>query len=108
MPFMPLSALYTTGAPPTIRPSPGPTPRTAWSAGTEGAGADHLVPGRLPGPYSDVENLIAAYRAGGTDVTVEPSHCGVTDVLTDPTGGHRNVGMQNVDWFVGKFEETTR
>lgn len=110
MPFMPLSALYTHG-----RPADNPAFARAYAENRMGQQApkapvlitscrdDFLV------PYSDVENLIAAYRAGGTDVTVEPSHCGVTDVLTDPYRvGTEMLGMQNVDWFVGKFEETTR
>lgn len=110
MPFMPLSALYTHG-----RPADNPAFARAYAENRMGQQApqapvlitscrdDFLV------PYSDVENLIAAYRAGGTDVTVLPSHCGVGDVLTNPYRvGTELLGMQNVDWFDVKFEETTR
>ncbi|PTR31209.1 secretory lipase [Rhodococcus sp. OK519] len=110
MPFLPLSALYTHG-----RPADNPVFARAYADNRMGQQApkapvlltscrdDFLV------PYSDVENLIAAYRAGGTDVTVDPSRCGVTDILTNPYRvGTELLGMQNVDWFVGKFEETTR
>lgn len=110
MPFVPLSALYVNG-----RPADNPAFARAYAENRMGRQApqapvlitscrdDFLV------PYTDVETLIAAYRAGGTDVTVEPSHCGVSDVLTDPYRvATELLGMQNVDWFVGKFGESAR
>lgn len=110
MPFMPLSALYENG-----RPADNPAFARAYAENRMGQQApqapvlitscrdDFLV------PYSDVEDLVAAYRAGGTDVTVDPSHCGVGDVLADPyRAGTELLGMQNVDWFVGRFEEAAQ
>lgn len=110
MPFVPLSALYTHG-----RPADNPVFARAYAENRLGRQApaapvlitscrdDFLV------PYSDVEGLIAAYRAGGTDVVVEPSRCGVTDVLTNPYRvGTELLGMQNVDWLVGRFAATAR
>ncbi|MGF7119905.1 lipase family protein [Rhodococcus sp. AG1013] len=110
MPFVPLSALYTHG-----RPADNPVFARAYAENRLGLQApkapvlmtscrdDFLV------PYSDVEQLVAAYRAGGTEVTVDPSVCGMSDVLTDPWRvGTELLGMQNVDWFVGRFEEARR
>ncbi|EME19580.1 lipase family protein [Rhodococcus triatomae] len=105
MPFVPLSALYVHG-----RPADNPAFARAYAENRLGQRApqapvlvtscrdDFLV------PYSDVEGLVAAYRAGGTDVTVDPSVCGVSDVLTNPYRvGTELLGMQNVDWFVDRF-----
>ncbi|WP_305092537.1 lipase family protein [Prescottella sp. R16] len=105
LPFVPLDALYVHG-----RPADNPVFARAYAENRMGQQApkapvlvsscrdDFLV------PYSDVEDLVAAYRAGGTDVTVEPSHCGPIDVLTDPVRvGTELLGMQNVDWLADRF-----
>ncbi|MFD4291762.1 lipase family protein [Rhodococcus sp. NPDC058505] len=110
MPFLPLGALYENG-----RPADNPVFARAYAENRMGQRApaapvlmtscrdDFLV------PYSDVENLVAAYRAGGTEVTVDPSVCGVFDILTNPYRvGTELLGMQNVDWFVGRFAEARR
>ncbi|CAM2984575.1 lipase family protein [Prescottella defluvii] len=109
-PFLPLSALYTRGL-----PADNPAFARAYAENRLGQQApqapvlmtscrdDFLV------PYSDVEQLVAAYRAGGTEVTVDPSVCGVSDVLANPWRvGTEMLGMQNVDWFVGRFAEAGR
>nr|WP_240945391.1 lipase family protein [Rhodococcus sp. HNM0569] len=106
-PFVPMSALYVHG-----RPADNPAFARAYAENRLGQSApdapvliasckdDFLV------PYSDVEELIATYRAGGTDVTVDPARsCGVTD-LTDPYRmGTELLGMQNIPWLADRFEE---
>jgi Secretory lipase len=107
VPFVPLSALYTNG-----RPADNPAFERAYRENRMGQLApkapvlmtssrdDFLV------PYTDVEELIARYRAGGTDVTVDPSHLGVLDLLNPYHVGADLLGMQNVEWLDTKFKET--
>ncbi|MFD4368040.1 lipase family protein [Rhodococcus sp. NPDC058521] len=109
-PFVPLSALFVNG-----RPSDNPAFARAYEENTMGQSApnapvlmascrdDFLV------PYSDVEKLIAAYRAGGTEVTVEPAKsCGITDLADPYRMGTELLGMQNIPWLEQRFEAASR
>ncbi|WP_068280591.1 lipase family protein [Aldersonia kunmingensis] len=108
VPFVPLSALYKNG-----RPADNPVFERAYRENRMGQASpkapvlmtscrdDFLV------PYADVEKLTATYRAGGTDVTVDPSHCAGLETLLNPYhAGADLLGMQDVEWLDKKFKET--
>ncbi|MDG3016889.1 lipase family protein [Corynebacteriales bacterium D3-21] len=51
-------------------------------------------------PAADSRNLVAQYRAGGTDVSYQPTDCSMTRMLTNLYGwGTDLFGMQTVEWL---------
>lgn len=57
-------------------------------------------------PAQDSRDLVARYRAGGTDVTYAPSDCSMMRMLTDLYGwGTDLFGMQTIDWIDRNFAE---
>ncbi|WP_430332219.1 lipase family protein [Rhodococcus sp. ACT016] len=57
-------------------------------------------------PAQDSRDLVARYRAGGTDVTYAPSDCSMSRMLTDLYGwGTDLFGMQTIDWIERSFAE---
>ncbi|WP_067702653.1 lipase family protein [Nocardia jejuensis] len=56
-------------------------------------------------PAQDARNLVDTYRAQGTDVTYQPTDCGMVKMLTDIYGwGTDLFGMQTIDWMESSFD----
>ncbi|WP_405486933.1 lipase family protein [Nocardia sp. NBC_00511] len=55
-------------------------------------------------PAQDARDLAQRYRAGGTDVTYQPTDCSMPRFITDPYGwGTDLFGMQTIDWIDANF-----
>lgn len=56
-------------------------------------------------PAQDARDLAASYRAGGTDVSYQPSDCSMVKAVTNLYGwGTDLFGMQNFDWLKASLE----
>ncbi|WP_069162996.1 lipase family protein [Nocardia altamirensis] len=56
-------------------------------------------------PAKDAKDLADTYRAGGTEVTYQPTNCSMVRMLTDMYGwGTDLFGMQTIDWIDSTFE----
>ncbi|MGW4635944.1 lipase family protein [Nocardia sp. NPDC004415] len=112
MPFVPLHALFATGR------SPADEPDFQWAfddnlLGRSGAPTSKVLIASCAAddsfmslvPAQDARNLADAYRAQGTDVTYQPTDCGMLTMLTDLYGwGTDLFGMQTIDWLAAQFD----
>ncbi|WP_433660438.1 lipase family protein [Nocardia sp. CA-128927] len=112
LPFLPLNTLFNSGLGPADEPAfqrafeenilgRSGTPK-AKVAITSCAADDSLM---SLVPAKDSRDLAETYRAGGTDVTYQPSDCSMVRMLTDIYGwGTDLFGMQTIDWIDRNFE----
>lgn len=107
MPFVPLSALFTSG----VSPADNPAFRHVYDDNLLGAGTAPSSPVLIAScsaddspmslvPAADARKLATAYREGGTPVSYQPTDCSMQKLFTDPYGwGTDLFGMQTVDWL---------
>ncbi|WP_378734733.1 lipase family protein [Nocardia brasiliensis] len=112
LPFLPLNTLFTSGLSPADEPAfqrafeenilgRSGTPK-AKVAITSCAADDSLM---SLVPAKDSRELADIYRAGGTDVTYQPTDCSMVRMLTDLYGwGTDLFGMQTIDWIDRNFD----
>ncbi|MFB8276047.1 lipase family protein [Nocardia colli] len=112
LPFLPLNTLFNSGLSPADEPafqrafednilgrSGTPKAKVAITSCVADDSPMSLVPAR------DSRELADTYRAGGTDVTYQPTDCGMVRMLTDIYGwGTDLFGMQTIDWIDRNFE----
>ncbi|NLE81528.1 MAG: lipase [Rhodococcus sp.] len=106
MPFVPLSTLFNDGQ----SPADIPDFQRAFEdnqLGTQAPRAPVMITSCVAddSPMSlvtaqNARDLVAQYRAGGTQVIYEPTDCSLQKLFTDPYGwGTDLFGMQTVDWI---------
>ncbi|WP_107653276.1 lipase family protein [Nocardia suismassiliense] len=112
LPFLPLNTLFNSGLSPADQPAfqrafednilgRSGTPK-AKVAITSCAADDSLM---SLVPAKDSRELADIYRAGGTEVTYQPTDCSMVRMLTDLYGwGTDLFGMQTIDWIDRNFD----
>ncbi|CAM4519822.1 lipase family protein [Nocardia ninae] len=112
LPFLPLNTLFNSGLSPADEPAfqrafednilgRSGTPK-AKVAITSCAADDSLM---SLVPAKDSRELADIYRAGGTEVTYQPTDCSMVRMLTDLYGwGTDLFGMQTIDWIDRNFD----
>ncbi|MFI6042262.1 lipase family protein [Nocardia sp. NPDC051321] len=112
LPFLPLHTLFNSGLGPADEPafqrafeenilgrSGTPKAKVAITSCVADDSPMSLVPAK------DSRELADIYRAGGTDVTYQPTDCGMVRMLTDIYGwGTDLFGMQTIDWIDRNFD----
>ncbi|MFC9438829.1 lipase family protein [Nocardia sp. NPDC057030] len=112
LPFLPLNTLFNSGLSPADEPafqrafeenilgrSGTPKAKVAITSCVADDSPMSLVPAK------DARDLADTYRAGGADVTYQPTDCGMVRMLTDIYGwGTDLFGMQTIDWIDRNFE----
>lgn len=112
LPFLPLNTLFNSGLSPADEPafqrafeenilgrSGTPKAKVAITSCVADDSPMSLVPAK------DSRELADIYRAGGTDVTYQPTDCGMVRMLTDIYGwGTDLFGMQTIDWIDRNFD----
>ncbi|MFI6871308.1 lipase family protein [Nocardia sp. NPDC050406] len=111
-PFLPLRALFNSGVNPADEPafqhvfednrlgrSGTPKSKVLIASCAADDSFMSLVPAR------DARELADTYRAQGTEVTYQPTDCGMVKMLTDLYGwGTDLFGMQTIDWMAAQFD----
>ncbi|PXX65417.1 secretory lipase [Nocardia tenerifensis] len=112
LPFLPLKTLFNTGLSPADEPafqhafeenilgrSGTPKAKVAITSCVADDSPMSLV------PAADSRELADIYRAGGADVTYQPTDCSMVRMLTDIYGwGTDLFGMQTIDWIDRNFD----
>ncbi|WP_405160049.1 lipase family protein [Nocardia sp. NBC_01499] len=112
LPFLPLNTLFNSG----LSPADEPAFQRAFEENTLGRSGTPKAKVAITScaaddspmslvPAKDSRELADTYRAGGTDVTYQPTDCGMVRMLTDIYGwGTDLFGMQTIDWIDRNFE----
>ncbi|MEV0251054.1 lipase family protein [Nocardia sp. NPDC050712] len=112
LPFLPLRAYFTSGISPADEPAfqhvfddnrlgvgGAPTSKVLIASCAKDDSFMSLVPAK------DASDLAENYRSRGTDVTYQPTDCGLVKMLTDLYGwGTDLFGMQTVEWLDSTFD----
>lgn len=112
LPFLPLNTLFNSGLSPADEPafqhafeenvlgrSGTPKAKVAITSCAADDSPMSLVPAK------DSRDLAEIYRAGGADVTYQPTDCSMVRMLTDIYGwGTDLFGMQTIDWIDRNFD----
>ncbi|WP_194832287.1 lipase family protein [Nocardia sp. XZ_19_369] len=112
LPFLPLNTLFNSGLSPADEPafqrafednilgrSGTPKAKVAITSCAADDSPMSLVPAK------DSRELADIYRAGGTEVTYQPTDCSMVRMLTDIYGwGTDLFGMQTIDWIDRNFD----